>query len=164
MRSQNVICGVNFDRFWIFDRHRPSWILRKMKNSSAGLFLGSSCMSIPNLTLFILFIWLGQNQNLAWTYYLTLETSLRMNFSQNPRWLPGVKIEFLQQFCSKITFKLDKWILFIWLAIWTKFGRNILLDHRNKHVEEFLIHRNIQDGWCGRHYGRLWNQSKLEKM
>ena len=49
MRSRNVICGVKFDRLWTFDRRRPSWILRKMKNSSAGLFLGSSCMSMPNL-------------------------------------------------------------------------------------------------------------------
>ena len=32
----------------IFDRRRPSWILRKMKNSFAGLFLGSSSMSMPN--------------------------------------------------------------------------------------------------------------------
>ena len=32
----------------IFDRRRPSWILRKMKKSFAGLFLGSSSMSMPN--------------------------------------------------------------------------------------------------------------------
>ena len=49
MRSRNVICGVKFDWFWTFDRRRPSWILRKMKNSSTGLFLGSSCMSMQNL-------------------------------------------------------------------------------------------------------------------
>ena len=52
MMSRNVICGVKFGRFWTFDRRRPSWILRKMKNSSAGLFLGSSSMSMPN------FVWI----------------------------------------------------------------------------------------------------------
>ena len=31
-----------------FDRRWPSWILRNMKNSFAGLFLGSSSMSMPN--------------------------------------------------------------------------------------------------------------------
>ena len=32
----------------IFDRRRPSWILRKVKNYFAGLFLGSSSMSMLN--------------------------------------------------------------------------------------------------------------------
>ena len=31
-----------------FDRRWPSWILRKMKNSFAGLFQGSISMSMPN--------------------------------------------------------------------------------------------------------------------
>ena len=35
-----------------FDRRWPSWILRNMKNSFAGLFLGSSSMSMPN------FVWI----------------------------------------------------------------------------------------------------------
>ena len=48
MPSRNVICRVKFGRFWTFDRRRPSWILRKLKNSSTGLFLGSTNMSMPN--------------------------------------------------------------------------------------------------------------------
>ena len=48
MPSRNVICRVKFGRFWTFDRRRPSWILRKIKNSSTGLFLGSTSMSMPN--------------------------------------------------------------------------------------------------------------------
>ena len=47
--SENVICGVKFDRFWTFDHGQPSWILRKIKNFSAGLFLVASCMCMPNL-------------------------------------------------------------------------------------------------------------------
>ena len=47
---------VNFEpklcRNSIFDRRQPSWILRKMKNSSAGLFLESSSMTMPN------FVWI----------------------------------------------------------------------------------------------------------
>ena len=35
-----------------FDHRRPSWILRKMKNSFAGLFQGSSSMSMPT------FVWI----------------------------------------------------------------------------------------------------------
>ena len=34
--------------------------------------------------------------------------------------------------------------------IWTKFGMDILLDHKNKSAQEFLINRKIQDG---RHSG-----------
>ena len=49
MPGLNVICGVKFGRFWTFDRRRPSWILIKMKNFSAALFLVSSSMSMPDL-------------------------------------------------------------------------------------------------------------------
>ena len=49
MPGRNVICRVKFGQFWTFDRRRPSWILIKMKNSSAGLFLVSSSMSMSNL-------------------------------------------------------------------------------------------------------------------
>ena len=49
MPGRNVICRVKFGQFWTFDRRRPSWILIKMKNSSARLFLMSSSMSMPNL-------------------------------------------------------------------------------------------------------------------
>ena len=37
--------------------------------------------------------------------------------------------------------------------IWTKFGMDILLDPRNKPVEEFLIYHEIQDG--SHHYSKL---------
>ena len=47
--------------------------------------------------------------------------------------------------------------------IWTKFGRHILLNPRNKLTEEFLIYRKIQDGRHGRHYSKLRNRSWLEK-
>ncbi len=43
-------------------------------------------------------------------------------------------------------------------TIWTKYGRNILLDHRNKPDGEFLIRRKIQDGRLGRHYNKLRNR------
>ena len=42
--------------------------------------------------------------------------------------------------------------------IWTKFGRNVLLNSRNKLTEEFLTHRKIQDGGPGRHYRKLRNR------
>ena len=48
MMSRNVICGIKFGRFWTFDLRWPSWILRQMKNYSAGLYLGSSSMPMPN--------------------------------------------------------------------------------------------------------------------
>ena len=33
--------------------------------------------------------------------------------------------------------------------IWIKFGMDILLDHKNKSAQEFLINRKIQDGRQG---------------
>ena len=46
MPGRNVICGVKIGQFWTFYRRPPSWILRKIKNSSVGLFLGSKTMSV----------------------------------------------------------------------------------------------------------------------
>ena len=46
--SRNVIFEPKLCRNSIFDRRQPSWILIKMKNSSTGLFLGSSSVSMPN--------------------------------------------------------------------------------------------------------------------
>ena len=126
---------------------------------------------------------------LAWTYYLTLETSLRKNyflsknprwppgvkgkksakfdvandistphldpfhFSQNPRWLPSVKGPKLAKF------DLANYISALHLnpihSIWTKYGMDILLDHRNKPAEEFFIYWKIQD---------FRQQSKVKNM
>ena len=45
--SWNVIFEPKFCKNSIFDHQRPSWILRKMKNSSTCLFLKSSSVTIP---------------------------------------------------------------------------------------------------------------------
>ena len=86
---------------------------------------------------------IGSRQNLAWTYYLTLGTSLRNNFSffskskmatggQNLR-----RVIFFQCFCNNLD-PVHR--------IQTKFGMDILLDPRNKPAEEFFIFLKIQDG------------------
>ena len=46
--SQNVIFWADFCLKTIFGSQRPSWIVRKMKYFSVGLFLGSISMSMPN--------------------------------------------------------------------------------------------------------------------
>ena len=46
------------------------------------------------------------------------------------------------------------------VLIWTKFGMDVLLNPRNKPAEFFLSFLlKIQDGRCGRHYGKLQNRS-----
>ena len=94
--------------------------------------LRSKLLNQPNLTqqitfwlsIWILFFWFGQN--LAWIYYLTLETSLLNNFSffSKTRMAAEVKIEFQQFFGSKMTYRLWKQFPFI------RFGQNwnILFD------------------------------------
>ena len=86
--SQIVIFQRKFCRNSIFDRRRPSWILRKMKNNSTGLFLRSTSMSIP-------YFFLNQNNEIKMT-------------SRNV--ICGVK------FCRFWTFdlKLPSWIKAIW--------------------------------------------------
>ena len=72
--------------------------------------------------LAITWIWFyGSRQNLAWTYYLTLGTSLWKNFSffLKSKMAAGGQIEFRHNFGSKFTFRLGKWIPFI------RFGQNL---------------------------------------
>ena len=76
---------------------------------------------------------------MAWTHYLTLETSLRKNFhfSQNPRWPPAVKGPKSPKFDPtnhNSAPHLDPVHL-----IWTIFGKHIQLDPRNKPFEDFFI-------------------------
>ena len=94
-----------------------------------------------------LFVWFWQI--FAWTYYLTLKTSMCRNFS------------FIAKFKMAARGQRSK-IDQIWptnhiLArhlvpvhqIWTKFCMNILLDPLNKPAQQFLIYRKIQDGRWG---------------
>ena len=86
---------------------------------------------------------IGSRQNLAWTYYLTLGTSLRKNFSffsKSKMAAGGQKIETRytnECFCNN----LDPVHLIL-----TKFGMDIQLDSRKKPAEEFFIFLKIQDG------------------
>ena len=51
-RSRDLKVHLREPILWrnsIFDCRQPSWILRKMNNSSTGLFLESSSMSMPNI-------------------------------------------------------------------------------------------------------------------
>ena len=110
MMSRNVICGVKFGRFWTFDRRRPSWILRKMKNSSAGLFLGSSSMSMPN------FVWI------RWTGSKLLQKILRgSNTLPPPPPHPPPHPPVKKQFIELPTFQVGaKNTFFITLHLWWK--------------------------------------------
>ena len=62
------------------------------------------------------------------------------------------KIEFQTKFLLKN--HISTWLTHPVHPIWTKRGRNILLNHRNKSIKEILTYRKIQDGCCGRHYGK----------
>ncbi len=78
------------------------------------------------------------------------------NFSQNSRWRPSVKDPKLTKFdpANYISaHHLDPVHL-----IWTKFGMDILVDPRNKSVEEFFIFLKIQDG---RLRSKVQNQPNL---
>ena len=66
-----------------FDRRWPSWILRKMKNSFAGLFQGSSSMSMPN---FVRIRWTGSK--------LLQKILIRSNTPLPPP--PPVKKQFIE--------------------------------------------------------------------
>ena len=86
---------------------------------------------------------IGSRQNLAWTYYLTLGTSLRKNFSffSKSKMAAGG-----QKFATRYTYECFCNNLDPVHRIQTKFGMDILLDPRNKLVEEFFIFLKIQDG------------------
>ena len=81
--------------------------------------LKNSASHTPGAITWIRFI--GSIQNLAWTYYLTLGTSLWENFSffLKSKMAAGGQIEFRHNFGSKFTFRLGKWIPFI------RFGQNL---------------------------------------
>ena len=111
----------------------------------------------PQITFFAI-TWIrfiGFRQNLAWTYYLTLGTSLRKNFSffSKSKMAAGG-----QKFATRYTFSMFFNNFDPVDRIQTKFGMDILLDPRNKPAEEFFIFLKIQDGGC-RHYGKLRNRS-----
>ena len=53
------------------------------------------------------------------------------------------KIEFRQNLLKN---RISAWQMDPVHPIWTKFGRKILLNPRNKLTEEFLTYRKIQDG------------------
>ena len=57
LQNKNVISGVKFCQFFSFDRQRPSWILRKIKNAYSSLWVRSSSMSVPN---FVKIRWTGR--------------------------------------------------------------------------------------------------------
>ena len=66
--------------YFSFDRRQPSWILRKTKNSSAGLFLGSSSISMPNI---VLIGWTGselfkKSKTSLWTYVCFFNTFFKL--------------------------------------------------------------------------------------
>ena len=68
MRSRYVIWGVKSGRFWTFDRRQPSWILRKIENSSVALFLGSKTSFMP---IFVQIRWTGSNcQAKMWFFHI----------------------------------------------------------------------------------------------
>ena len=114
---------------------------------------GGRCGWAEKFTFFAI-TWIrliGSRQNLAWTYYLTLGTSLRKNFSffskskmaaggqsaedsHRCRGLPSLPIHI---FCNNLKTA---------HRIQTKFGMDILLDPRNNPAEEFSIFLKIQYG------------------
>ena len=143
-------------------------ILLDHKNKSAQDFLiyriiqdgrqGSKVQNRPNLTpitlqitfrlcIWILFIRFGQN--LAWTYYLTLQTSLHKNFSfiAISKMAAGGQRSKIYKFDP--TSQISARHLDLVNQIRTKFGMNIELDPSNKPAQEFFIYRKIQDGRRG---------------
>ena len=78
-------------------------------------------------------IWfIGFRQNLTWTYYMTLGTNLRKNFSflSKSKMAAGG-----QKIAPRYTFSMFLQYLDPVHRILTKFGMEILLDHRNKPAE-----------------------------
>ena len=132
MPSRNVIYGVKFGRFWTFDRRPPSWILRKIKNSSVGLFLGSKSDErdpiCPTLTL-INICARGWRLLMILEYFLILVISLWkwFDFSDEYYWGPqwgiwdigdigqkkweiwGISKYFLGHILSKMDFICPQW-------------------------------------------------------
>ena len=94
-------------------------------------------------------------QNLAWTYYFTIGTTLRKNFSFYSK---SKMAACGQTFATRYTFSTfcNNFYPVNWIQ--TKFGMNILLDPRNNPAEEFSIFLKIQDD-RSRHYGKLRNHS-----
>ena len=96
----------------------------------------------PQITFWlIIWIWFIRfGQYLAWTYHLTLETSLRKNFSffSKSKMAAGG-----QKFATRYTYECFCNNLDPVHRIPTKFGMDILLDPRNKPAEEFFIFLKI---------------------
>ena len=86
---------------------------------------------------------IGSRQNLAWIYYLTLGTSLRKNFTF---FLKSKMAAGGQKFATRYTYECFCNNLDPVHRIQTKFGMDILLDHRNKLMEDFFNFLKIQDG------------------
>ena len=110
-----------------------------LKIQDGGLW--SKVQNRPNLTsqitfqlsISIPFIRFGQN--FAWTYKLTLETKLRKKFTffWNSRWPPAAKNWISTKF--RLKNHISAWQTDPVHPIWTKFGRHILFDPRNKPTE-----------------------------
>ena len=105
---------------------------------------------------------MGSRQNLAWTYYLTLGTSLRKNFSffsKSKMAAGGQKIcdALYLWFTDKKAPRTNR-PLYVRLMGSRQNCMDILLDPRNNPAEEFFIFLKIQDG-RSRHYGKLRNRS-----
>ena len=103
-----------------------------------------------------MFVWFWQN--LAWTYYLTIKTSLCRNFSFIPKFKMATRGQR-----SKIdqiwpTNHISARHLVSVNQIWTKLGMDILLDPKNKPAQESFIYRKIQDGRRG---SKVQNQPNL---
>ena len=80
-------------------RNKPAkefFFFSKSKMAAGGQKFAPNCSAMLleiNVFAITWIRFIGFRQNLAWTYYLTLGTSLRkfFHFSQNPRWPPAVK-------------------------------------------------------------------------
>ena len=69
---------------------------------------------------------------------------------------PVVKNSILTKF--RLKKHISAWQMDPVHVIWTKMGKYMLLNPRNKPTEKFLTYRKIQDGGHGRHYHKLRNQ------
>ena len=88
-------------------------------------------------------------QNLAWSYYLTLKTSLRKNFSFIVKFkmsARGQRSKTDQIWPHKSHFGSAFGSVHL---IWTNFGMDILLDPSNKPAQEFFIYCKVQNGHRG---------------
>jgi hypothetical protein len=88
------------------------------------------------LGIWISFIRFGQN--LAWTYFLTLHTSLCKNISVSTKYKMAAGGQRSKMTKFDPTNHISARHFDLVHQIWTKFGMNILLDPTNKFAQEFI--------------------------